>query len=183
MTLSPPRKGFAVLKHGEYARTLAHKLVGPANSLRNLLTVFGLRPYVVRLVRTRWSQGERGWGTEEVVEAIDLLPTPKVESLDTLDNVTQVVGSDEYGSLRVSQINGELTEDQICGRGPQGEPIPESDNFYWEIEFPNPSGMFPGERRRFELSGTPTFEAGKLQWVVQLVRAGENRTREGTPED
>lgn len=176
--------GFTLLSGGQYQKTLVGRLIPCVDPLRDLLTKAGLRPYIVRLVFTRWSMGERGWGTEEVVSECHILPTPKVLSMESLDNTTTLVGSDEFGSVRVEQISGRFTEDELMGRTAHGGDVPDDTNFYYEIEFPNPDGTFPGIRRRFEVSGTPTFAPGRFQWTIELVRAGENRTRaQGTPED
>lgn len=184
MPLRPAKRdGFSVLTAGQYQQTIVGRLTPCVDKLRDLFTKTGLRPYIVRWVVTRWSMGERGWGTEEVVSETELLPTPKVEAMESLDVTNTLVGNVEYGNLTVTQISGRFTEDQISGRGPQGQQTPDDTNFYWEIEFPNPDGTFPGVRRRFEVSGTPVFKPGAFQWTLQLVRAGESRTRNGTPED
>ena len=185
MALRPAQHGgFTRLINGQYEKTLVGRLIPCVDHLRDLLTQAGLRPYIVRWIRTKWSMGERGLGTEEVALSTDVLPTPKVLSLEGLDNVTTLVGSDEFGTLRIEKISGRFTEDDLMGRGPTGEGIDYDTNFYWEIEYPNADGSFPGIRRRFEVSGTPVFKPGSFEWVVSLVRAGENRTRAfGTPED
>ena len=184
MALRPCQNtGFTSLRGSQYQGTLVGKLIPCVDKIRDLLTVAGLRPYIVRLVYTRWSDGERGWGTEQVVSETDILPTPFVENLDALDTSVTIVGSEEYGSIRVSQISGRFIEDELVGRLPDGTSIPSDTNFYWEVEFPNKDGQFPGIKRRFEVAGTPTFKPGSFEWVITLVRAGENRTRNGTPED
>ena len=177
--------GFTVLGDGEYAHTLAYRLTPCVDRIRDLNTRFGVRPYIVRIVSTRWSSGYRDLGTEEVVSSIHILPTPKVDldALNAMDNRTILVGSEEFGQVRLTEISSAFTEDQLMGRGGHGEQIESDINFYYEFEFPNADGSFPGVKRRFEVAGTPVYKPEHFAWEVELVRAGENRTRDGTPED
>jgi len=181
--LRPVRKGFTVLRDDQYAKTLAGRLIGPVDLLRDLLTRAGLRPYIVRLVWTRWSEGQRGYGTEEVAREEVLLPTPKIAPLDSLDAQQFSIGAEEIGDIMLEQISARYTEDFILGRNAVGDPIAEDEEFYYEVEFPQENGVFPGIRRRFVLSGAPNRSAGQFQWKVMLRKAVENRQRDGTPED
>lgn len=184
MTLRPLRRnGFTILRDNEYAQTLAGKLIPVADQLRDLLTRAGLRPYIVRLVWTQWSGGQRGYGTEEVVREDQLLPTPKIAPLTSIDAVQYSVGSEEIGEIMLEQISARYTEDYLLGRNEHGDSIPEDQQFYYEIEFPQENGVFPGIRRRFVISGTPSRFAGRFQWQVMLRKAVENRRRNGDPED
>ena len=184
MALRPlKRDGFTVLPPGAFAGTLVGKLISPVDKLRNLLTVAGLRPYIVRLVTTRWSGGTRDEGVEQVVKEQLILPTPKISNLDAIDSTTNEVGTEEYGSIQISQISARYTEYELSGRGPNGEEIPADTQFYWEIEFPGINGRYPGIRRRFESNSAPNYNGGKFEWTIKVVRAGEDRLPDGTPED
>ena len=175
-------RGFTVLDRNGFGSTLAGGLIPCVDKLRDLNTKFGVRPYIVRQVFTRWSGGLRGRGVEEVVLESAVLPTPKVASLDALDSTLISIGNTEYGSLEVSQISGRYTEDYILGRNAFGDQTPADAQFYYEIEFPDENGRFPGIKRRFTVSGTPSYNPGGFQWTVQLTRAAQDRSRNGTPE-
>jgi len=176
--------GFTVLSGSNFSRTLAQKLVPCVDCVRDLNTKFGVRPYIVRMVWTRWSGGERGYGVEDVVREAMVLPTPKVDPMTALDKQTMVVGDEEFGELMLTEVSGRFTEDELSGRTNEGEGVPDDLNFYYEIEFPNQHHE-PGNatRRRFTLSGTPSYDSMTFQWKFKLMRAGENRLRDGTPED
>ena len=164
--------------------TLAQRLIPCVDHIRDLYTKFGVRPYIIRQVWTRWSQGERGEGVEDVVRTVMILPTPRIDALTALDKQSTVIGDEEFGELMVSEISGRYTEDELCGRGPQGESIADDLNFYYEIEFPDQHNEHgPATRRRFSVSGVPSYSADTFQWKMLLMRAGENRLRNGTPED
>lgn len=173
-------KPFTRLSPLSFQRTLARRFIPLADSLRDLLTFFGLRAYQVRLVRTQWTGRRRGAGEEQVIEETLLEPTPKIGDLTSLTEVLQPGGIDEIGTLEVSQISGRYTEDQLRGLGPGGEDIPPDQQFYWEIEFFKTDGE-GNVRRRFYVRGTPNYYPGRLQWVVRLERSHEDRDRDGTP--
>lgn len=173
----PP--GFTVLSRGEFPSTFVGHCIPIADRLRDILTKVGLRPYIVRLVWTQWtgSVGLRGRGVEENLREQMLLPTPKIAPLSELDASSQVVGDTEIGDLMLTQISGRYSEDFLSGRGSDGAAIPKDQNFFYEIEFPDADGRFPGIRRKFTLSSAPTLRAGGLQWQVQLTKALPNRAR------
>lgn len=177
----PKKDGFTVLRQGDYAKTLAGSLVPCVDKLRDLLTVAGLRPYIVRLIWTRWSGGRRGYGTEEVHREEMLLPTPKLAPLTSLDMVQMATGGEETGDVMLEQVSARYTEDFLLGRDELGNAIADDHNFYYEVEFPQANGSFPGTRRRFVVSGTPTRFAGRFQWQIMLRKAVEDRRRDGIP--
>lgn len=161
--------------------TLARRMQPLADRLRDRLTSAGLRPYKVRLVTLRWSSGRRNEGTLAVLTVEDLLPTPRVMSLDGLNRILNPGGMQEEGSIVVDQISGCYTEDQLRGLGEGGKPIEKSDEFFYEIEYPQPNGK-DSVRRRFVVTGTPTYMAGRFGWSVRLERAQGDRQRSGAPQ-
>lgn len=178
----PPRRpaGLTTLTAGGQFGTLIARLTPAVDRLRDLKTKLGARPYRVSLVTTRWSGGERGVGAEEVVGCCVLLPTPKVADLDGLELTIQSVGADEVGTLRVSEISPSYSEEQLRGLGPLGEEIPADHNFYWEVTYPKANGA--DLRRRFLPRSPPGYDAVKFQWSIVLVKASEDRERNGDPE-
>lgn len=167
-----------MLNGDQYAKTLVYSLTGCVDSIRDLYTCFGARAYQVSLIWTRWSGGERGEGVEEVIRRELILPTPKVAELTSLRRDLQPIGIDEVGSLRVSEISPRFNEDILVGRSDSGEPIPEDQSFFWEIEFQRPPGQ-QGVRRRFTTKSTPSYDPLRFQWQIDLLRSSEERTRSG----
>lgn len=174
------RTNFTRLNGRQMAQTLAAKFVPLGDSLRDLLSKFGLRRYLVHVVKTKWTGGRRGNGTENVVYDEMILPTPKVLDMQGVAEVLQQVGLDEVGSIKLSKISGRYTDEFLRGLDEEGNGPAADENLYYEIEFPRADGL-PGDRRRFQLSGAPMYFAGRLYWEVNLTRAHEDRDRRGVP--
>ena len=105
------------LTPGQARNTLAHKIgTRLAPKVRQLATKFGLRPIRVFLVWTKWSGIERGEGFEKEINRAELLPTPKVDSMDGVSFSLLQAGTVPVGSVRVSRVNVGYTEDQLRGR-------------------------------------------------------------------
>jgi len=170
---------FTALSNVDLANTFARKFIPVADGLRDLATRLGMRPYEVRLVHVVWSGDERGEGVPTVKHVAPLLPTPLVADLSSLQEVVQVVGMDEAGQVRVSQISGRYTEDQLMGRDPSGNPPAPNEEFFYEIEYPVPGGG-TGELRRFFPSAAPSYYPGRLEWVLVLERQAGQRDRDGS---
>ena len=162
-------------------QTLARRFVPLADSLRDLLTRFGLRTYRVAMVRIAWSGSRRGYGTPTVISEEVMLPTPKITPLSALDQIIQPVGGQEVGSIELSQISGRYTEEQLVGLEEDGTPIPPNVEFFYEVEFfPHDTG--PSVKRRFIARATPAYMPGRLQWSIRLERSFDNRERNGDVE-
>lgn len=162
----------------EYQHSLARTLVGTADDLRDLYTRFGLRPYRVRIIRTRWTGGSRGVGEEYLTWSLEIAPTPLVSDLTSLQEVLQPVGLDEVGSLQLSEVSGRFSDENLRGLDVDGTPPADDEQVFYEIEFPRADGK-PGEKRRFFLRSAPHYRADSFEWVVTLERAQENRDRRG----
>jgi hypothetical protein len=182
MTFPKNRGPFTQLSGDAMQQTLVRKLTPVADKIRDLGTKLGGYEYQVALVRTRWSGGKRNVGTEIVIDVRPILPTPKLISLDNQILTLQNVGLDEVGTIIVRQISPAYTEDELRGLGPQGEPIPTDQNFYYEIVLPRPLPEKP-VRRRYQLRGTPDYQPTRFGWSVTLLKAGEERSRlDGSPD-
>jgi len=112
-----------------------------------------------------------------MVREVMLLPTPLIDDMAKLRNDLQTIGLEELGVIRVSEISPRFNEDFLTGKSDDGAPIPLDQNFFWEIWFERPTG--PGVRRRFTVKGVPSYMATKFQWWVDLLRANDDRTRNG----
>ncbi len=168
---------FTTVNAQQVKGTLVRSFVPLADSLRDLLTKFGLRTYRVSIIRVQWSGGRRGVGAPVVIASEDILPTPKISDLTALTEFVQPVGQDEIGGIEVSKISGRYTEDQLRGLGAGGEEIPADQEVFWEVAYPDPaSSTFIA--RRFQVRSAPTFSPGSFQWTVRLERSHEDRNRD-----
>lgn len=182
--------------------TLAHRLAPRVDRLRQFATRFGVRPYRCWLVWTQWS-GERGEGEETPVARMEILPTPKVVSLDSVTFRGFSGGMIPVGSMRVTEVSALFTSDQLRGIAiPSSEfawendpprptsaqclparlddkGLPEPLDFYWEVQ-EDGRGDNPAERMKFRLMAQPFRRAGAVSWEVMLERVGPDAKRDGT---
>lgn len=189
----------------EARRTLAHRFAPRADRLRQLNTRFGLRPYRCFLVWTKWSGGERGAGEETVLPGgrIELLPTPKVRSLDNVAAQFFSGGVLPVGSLRVTEISALYTRDQLAGlavpnhdfteenvpprprsaedlpKRPSVTSLPQPFDFYWEV-VEDGRGDDPAVRSKFRLAAWPNRNPGGVQWECLIERVSSDANRDGT---
>jgi hypothetical protein len=178
----PPLDGFTQVTSSQLAASLAQDLVPVADSIRDLATEFGLRPYKVTLVRTRWSGPVRNQGVESAVDEFVLVPTPLLTDMSGVAQINTAIGLDEFGEVLLQEISPTVREDQLRGHGPNGEPIAPNENFYYEVEFPPPGFIdVDGTRRRFTIKGTPMYFADRFEWQVRLERQRGDRKRNGDP--
>ncbi len=157
--------------------SLAQKLIPTADKIRDLYAKFGLRPYMVRIVKTGWSAGARGKGIENVTVVRELLPVPLVLDIGTLTEILQPIGLDEVGGIQVTQISGTLTEEDLRGLDSAGNPPGKNEQVFYEIEFPKDGD---NARRRFVLRGAPYYQADKFSWSIRLERQHVDRTTNGS---
>lgn len=165
----------------QYSKTLARRFVPLADKLRDLMTKFGLRPYKVRIMRVKWSGGQRGVGAPTIVSEIHILPTPLISDLTSLQEIVHPTGLCEHGSIQLSEVSGTFTDDDLMGRDKDGAPPGADDEVFYEIEFPRPDGL-ASTRRRFYMTSPPHYHAGRLQWIIRLEKSHEDRDRDGDPE-
>jgi hypothetical protein len=172
-------KRFTEVTSSQAKKTLARGFINLADSLRDMLTKFGLRTYKVSILKVEWSGNRRGRGTPQVVSELAVLPTPKISAIDSLSEIIQAGGGLESGSLELTQISGRFTEEQLRGHANDGEPIPANQEFFYEVEFFPHEG--PSVKRRFIPSAPPAYYPGRLGWTVRLARSFDNRDRNGDP--
>lgn len=196
------------LDPAEARRTLAHRLGRRVDRLRQFSTRFGLRAYRVSLVWTKWSGQERGQGHEREVPGgrIEILPTPLVKNLDAGNFALMSAGAIPVGSVRVSKISVNYTQDQLTGlaipdeefterndppraksaaelpRRPSVTDLPQPFDFHWELR-EDGRGDDPAPRWRFRLMSWPMRRPGGVEWQVLLERVSDDDARDGTPTD
>lgn len=186
VTLGRPG-GVGALGRGEATKTLASRLTPLADRMRQLNTRFGIRPYRVFMNWTLWTGTETGQGYEQLKRRVELLPTPKVESLDALAFSAWHAGTLQVGSVKVSEVSlVRYSEDMLRGLdagvipgldllGPQPT-IPEPWDFFYEVVEDGRAGPMP-DRPRFRLANTPFRRAENLQWTFMLERTDRQRMR------
>ncbi len=169
---------FTNLSGLDLSNTLARKLIPVADTLRDLRTKFGMRPYEVHIIRTRWTGGERGLGEEYTKSDLVILPTPRLVDLTSLAEIVQPIGLDEIGIVTLDEISGRFTEDQLRGFHDDGTPPDADENVFYEVVFPQTDGSTGNaQRRRFFPVSAPHYTAGKFEWVLRLERARPDRPR------
>lgn len=165
----------------DLACTPGQQLIGVVDRLRDLRSQFGLRPYLVTIVREQWSGGRRGVGVATVTGVLNILPVPKVMDLTSLSEVSSPGGITEEGNLLVTEISGAYSEDVLMGNDAEGRPPDPDANVFWEIAFTRPDGG-QSAPRRFAPASAPHYDAEGFGWQVRLERARPDRRRDGSPQ-
>lgn len=169
---------------GQVRQTLASRLVPVVDKIRRLNSSFGIRPYRVFMVHTQWSGGEPGAGDETILSRIEILPTPRVRGMESIDTNVLSTGLTEEGTVTVDQISARLTEDDLLGRTPDlndpnlrrtmAAPV----DFFWEVieaRGSNPNSVI----RRFNPRGIGGLSRDGFQWSITLVKQDYDRGRNG----
>lgn len=186
----------APLPVGRASRTLADRLTGRVDRLRQLSTRFGLRARRVFLVHTAWNGDQRDEGTERIVSRVELLPTPRVADASSVNQRPWSGGTLPEGSIRVDQISArQCTQDVLTGvalASPQGhhygcacgclsDPrIPANVDFFYEIVEDGRGDTQP-YRERFRLLGQPWRNEGGFQFGILLEASSQAMDRIGEP--
>lgn len=158
--------------------SLVESLGETVDSLRQLYTDFGLRPYRVHSVVYEWSGGDVGRGLPRVISDEELLPTPRVVDTSGVAGELRSAGLVERGSVRLEQISPRYTEDQVRVLF-FALPLPPGRQGFIEVRIDARDGST--ERRRFIVRGIPFRDADGFQWRATLLRQDEDRTRSGLP--
>lgn len=172
---------FTRLTPQQFQNTLAQKLISTADRIRDLFTLFGLRPYQVRIIRTRWTGAIRGAGQEYVTAELFIEPTPLISDLTGVMTIVSPVGLDEVGDIVLSEVSGRFTDNNLRGIDVDGSKPEPNEQVYYEVVFPLQPGTTGGERRRFFINSAPMYQADNFQWRVKLDRSHQNRARNGDP--
>jgi len=155
------------------AHTLAHRFAKRADSLRQLSTRMGLRPYRVFLVWSKSSGAEFGAGRTTEVQRHEILPTPKVRT--NLNRVLLSGGIVPMGSVELTEVSALLTLEMLIGRdlptkGEESAPAPYE--FHYEVTEDGRDGSAP-RPQRFRPFGDPTRDPGNVQWKLTLAPVSE----------
>lgn len=158
---------FTPIDAGKLKSSLAVKLTGVTNSIRDLRTRFGTVTHNVALVWVAWSGERRGQGAATVKLRIDILPVPVVTK--GLASKVDSGGEREEGTIRVKDINATMAFSLLTGIEPnESESLPNVEFFYEVTEY-TPAGE--GITRRFTPGKPPEYTAAPPGWSVTLVRS------------
>jgi hypothetical protein len=164
----------AALTKEQARHSLAHRLAPRVDRIRQIATKLGIRPYLVSLVWTAFAGSERGEGAEVEIRRIQLLPTPRVMTMDSVMFNPFAIGLIPIGMIRVQLISAQYTFDQLTGRWvpePHELHIPQPIAFRYEITEdgrgdPNPRSQ------KYRLASNPHRAAGQVAWQLWLERIG-----------
>lgn len=179
----PPR-GPHPIPPRQARRTLANRLgLGVADKLRQLNTKFGVRPTRVWMVWIYWPGGERGQGKPVEKMRIELLPTPKVSSLDSVTFSVFHAGTVPAGSVKVTEVSVKYTYDELTGKMIPGgalhvDQLPQPWDFFYELVEDGRGDPAPVHQRFRDLS-YPRRDAGNTQWILMLQKTSEDLNRDG----
>lgn len=174
------KDGFTVPTAALIKGSLGQRLIPLVDRMRDKLTKFGFRAYRVRIVRCQSSGPRRGMGVEQVISELEILPTPLVVDMSSLQEVVTPLGVNEQGSIQLQKVSGRYTEEHLIGVGPDGTQPPANETLYYEVEFFRRDGR-PAEKRRFVRDSLPSWNATSVEWTISLVSVLEKRGRDGSP--
>lgn len=172
----------------EARRSLANRLTRPADAARNIATRLGAHPYRIFMVWQWWDakfedrQTDRGEGDVHTLREIELLPCPKVESLDGVSFSIFHAGTIPAGSVRLTGVSNRYSYDELTGKmipEHHEDQIPDPFEFFYELREDGRGDPMP-VRMKFRLLSVPTRDAENAQWTVMLERTSEDRNRDGS---
>jgi len=149
------------------------KLSKVADKIRGSLhPMFGTRPYRVWLVATRWTEGDRGEGSETVLWEREIKPTPLVTGMDGLEAALTATGREEDGDVTLSEISLSLSETDVSWLTDE-ESIPKGESRFYEIRRAN------GRRRRYTVASAPEYDTTTFGWKIRLSKQVADRRLNG----
>lgn len=161
------------------SRSLVEDLGGIVDDIRQIATDLGARPYRVFSVTYRWTGGEIGRGTPEVVSETEFLPTPLV----SMKPITQFVTSGgviERGGTTLEELSPRYTEDQIQALC-HGDRTCSGPGFQTFIEVTQDRRDGASPRRRFTTDSAPVRDPDDFEWSVRIQKQDGDRSRSGEP--
>lgn len=161
--------------------SIAHRIVPRVDSIRQIATKLGVRPYRVSLVWGVFAGDERGEGAEVEVKRIEILPTPRILPF-RLEHSMFPIGWVPSGILRVKLISATLTEDMLLGKWVPNHheiAIPQPYSFHYEIVEDGRGDATP-RPRKYRLSGAPYRAASSVMWEIVLERIGTDNDMPST---
>ena len=160
--------------------------VGPCNfieglgecvdSIRQIASDLGARPYTVHSVTITWSGGEIGRGAPTVTGDQAILPTPLVRQVSSMQRDPSNAGSIERGDVILTGVSPRYTEDEI----EELFGVDEQDGVERFVEVRIDSRDGEPKRRRFVLGAPPERRPTFADWRIKLTRQDSDRRRDGS---
>ena len=155
--------------------TLVARLGPTIDAARQIAVDLGARYYDVLSIVVRWSGGERGRGDPVVVSERRFVPTPKVKGVQDVDRQLVPGGQVRRGNVKLTGISPQYSYDDILQLCPR-DLRPDEEHFI-ELVGDGRDGKPP--RSRYTVVGDPEHKVAS--WEVRLVKADEDRLRDGRP--
>jgi len=145
-------------------------MAGRADRLRQIAVKFGLRPYRVFLVWTRWTGGEHGAGEEVEMRRVELLPSPQVKT--SVQRTLLNPGVFPTGTVAVSRVSATYPNALLTGEQPpagaEGEGLKKPWDFFYELQLDGRQGDNPAVRR-YRLVDDASVVPGNMEWSFTLA--------------
>lgn len=164
--------------HPDPDSSLVADFADTIDSMRQLNTDAGMRPYRVFAVVVEHSGGEVGRGDPQVVTEVELLPTPLVQQRGIRRKLGPG-GKSDAGYTEITELSPRYTEEQLQ-RSFHVQQLGEQHEAFYEIQMDRrASGDRP--RRRYVLRDVPFYDPENHQWVIRLSAQDQKRNARGKP--
>lgn len=170
----PPNLDGALHRNRRPECSLVESMAPIVDEMRQMAVDAGLRYYEVFTVVVRWSGGERHRGTPTVLSEQPFLPIPEVSGTSGVDRELRAGGSVRRGGIWLRKLSPRYTIDDILLLFPR-ELRPDEEHFI-EVRGDARDGANT-PRDRYVIAGRPERKA--WGWEVRLIKADEDRTRQG----
>jgi hypothetical protein len=164
---------------GAAARTVLARIAPAIDNARQVATEIGARPYQVFLVWGTWGGRERGEGDFGEVARVQLLPNPKVETMQ-FTSTPYSAGQLPVGAVRVSGISTSYAQPVLQGdelpNGQRFDKQKRTNEFFFEVVQDDRHETINPERARMRLLSGPVLIPTRVSWEMQLERSSEDRT-------
>ena len=173
------------LRPDEVRSSLMSGLSPVIDSIRQIATDIGVRPYRVFLVHVQWSGAKPGDGQPSEMSRREIKPTPRIRDMSATTEVLSAFGRVEEGGIVVDRISAKFSEDDLLGKTPDlVDPVrpragKRNAEFFWEVQENRPVNPNPIPRR-YVPAAVPTLMRGGSHWRVPLNKQNTDRSRNQT---
>jgi len=173
------------LRPEEVRGSLMSELSPTIDSIRQIATALGLRPYRVFIVHVLWSGSRVGDGQPIEVSRREILPTPRIRDMSATTEVLSAFGRVEEGGIVIDRISAKYSEDDLTGKTPDLiDPAitrtgKRNGEYFWEVQENRP-GCPRSIPRRYVHAAAPTLMRGGSHWRIPLNKQMVDRSRNQT---
>lgn len=160
--------------------SLGAELGAVVDDARALVAELGLRPYRVFSVLVRWTGGQRGRGTQELVSRTEVVPPPEVD-LRPLRRPARDAGQPERGEVTLRKVSPQYTEEEVQRLFPRT--LATGQEAFLEVVADGrfEDGAEPA-RRRFVVCGAPYLDQMRFEWIVPMRPQDDRMGPGGAPQ-